>query len=66
MNIPRPGRAVSSANRKRSTTFIVSALNFFPILRRLSLFISLWTLHAAAGNSKFCSSFQAFCDGGEN
>ncbi len=32
----------------------------------LSLFLSLWTLHAAAGNSKFCSSFQAFCDGGEN
>jgi hypothetical protein len=33
--------------------FIMSALNFFPILR-LTLFLSLWTLHAAAGNSKFC------------
>ncbi len=62
MNIPRPGRAVSSANTKRSTTFIMSALNFFPILRRLSLSRSLflWTWHAAAGNSKICSSFQAF------
>ncbi len=66
MNIPRPGRAVSSANTKRSTTLIMSALNFFPILRlSLSLSLSLRTLHAAAGNSKFWSSFHAFCDGGE-